>query len=134
MFQLLVLMLAWHQPLELVAEGMASYYTVESSGKVTASGEPLNNGSFTCAMNNVPMGTYCLVVAENGSSILCRVNDRGPHVKGRVIDLTEAAMRQLHADAGTLKVKVYRVNAPDLSALMAKAHPPAPRRVRTKSS
>lgn len=119
MFQLLVLMLAWHQPLELAAEGIASYYTVESSGKITASGEPLRDDAFTCAMKNMPLGSYCLVVAENGNSVICRVNDRGPHIKGRVIDLTEAAMRQLHATSGTLRVKVYRLATSDATTLLA---------------
>ena len=133
MFQLLVLMLAWHQPLELAAEGIASYYTVESSGKITASGEPLRNDAFTCAMKGLPLGSYCLVVAENGNSVVCRVNDRGPHVKGRVIDLTEAAMRRLHATSGTLRVKVYRIKTPDTTTLMAQRTPDVPERSPTRS-
>lgn len=119
MVQLLLLVLLLHQPLELVAEGVASYYTVESSGPTTASGEPMRNDAFTCALPDGEFGSYCLVVAENGKAVLCRVNDRGPYVKGRVIDLSEAAMRQLDKKAGTLRVRVYQVRGLDISELLS---------------
>jgi len=103
-------MLLPQQALQPVAHGVASYYTVSSCGETTASGEPLDDSLFTCAMPKGEFGTYCLVVADNGRSVVCKLNDRGPFVKNRVIDLSEAAMRQLHATAGTLRVKVYRLD------------------------
>lgn len=109
MLQLVALMLLPQQALQPIAHGVASYYTVTSSSEVTASGDVLDDTLFTCAMPKGEFGSYCLVVAENGRSVVCKLNDRGPFIKNRVIDLSEAAMRQLHATAGTLRVKVYRL-------------------------
>ena len=109
MIELLVLMLALQQPLQHVAQGHASYYTVASSGSRTASGDQLNDDTYTCAMRKGEFGSYYLVVADNGNSVICRCNDRGPYVKGRVMDLSEAAMRRLHATAGTIKVTIYKI-------------------------
>ena len=83
---------------------------------MTASGERLRDEAFTCAMLDGVFGDYYLVVAENGKSVVCRLNDRGPYVKGRVIDLTKAAMRELHSKAGLVRVKVYHLGAdpPDI--------------------
>ena len=106
MFEIVALVLLSQQPLLPVAEGMASYYTT-SCGTVTASGERLQDNSMTCAMRTGEFGDYVLVVAENGNSVVCRINDRGPYVKNRIIDLSRSAMRQLDARAGLLKVKVY---------------------------
>ena len=64
---------------------------------------------YTCAMRDGEFGEYYLIIAENGRTVVCRLNDRGPYVKGRVIDLSEAAMRKLHAEAGMVHVKVYKV-------------------------
>lgn len=98
-----------------VAEGVASYYTVSSSSRVTASGDVLRDGLYTCAMRKGEFGGYFLVTAENGRAAVCRLNDRGPYVKGRVIDLSEAAMCQLAAtEEGLLDVKVYRIGLGDV--------------------
>jgi rare lipoprotein A len=67
------------------------------------------NDEYTCAMLDGEFGEYFLVVAENGNSVVCRLNDRGPYVKGRVIDLSRAAIRKLHPRKGLLHVKVYRL-------------------------
>lgn len=107
MFELVVLALISSQPLVPVVEGTASYYTIAETSTITASGETFRNDAYTCAMNQGEFGKYFLVVAENGSSVVVRLNDRGPFVKGRVIDLSRAAMRKLHPTAGTVKVKVY---------------------------
>jgi rare lipoprotein A len=90
--------------------GVASYYT-ESCGTVTASGERFDEDLMTCAMRNVPFDTHVLVVAENGNRVVCRVNDRGPFKRGRIIDLSKAAMRKLDPEAGLLKVKIYGVRS-----------------------
>lgn len=109
MLEIIAFVLLSHQPMPPVAEGVASYYTVRSAGRMTASGEKMCDDSYTCAMLEGEFGEYVLVVAENGRSVVCRINDRGPFHKGRVIDLSKAAMRELHATAGLLQVKVYRL-------------------------
>lgn len=111
MFQVIALVLLSQQPLHPVVEGFASYYTTTSSGTITASGESLRDDRFTCAMPDGVFGDYYLIVAENGKSVVCRLNDRGPYVKGRVIDLSKAAMRQLDHRKGLLRVKVYRLGS-----------------------
>ena len=88
-------------------EGLASYYNVASSSALTASGEPMVDEAFTCAMPDGEFGAYYRVSAENGRTVVCRLNDRGPYVEGRVIDLSEAAMRELGGiDSGLLRVRV----------------------------
>ncbi|MBI5094080.1 MAG: hypothetical protein HZB26_16760 [Candidatus Hydrogenedentes bacterium] len=107
MFQVLALMLLSQQPIQPVAEGLASYYTVSSSGSMTASGERLKDHEYTCALRNGKFGDYYLVVADNGKSVVCRLNDRGPYIRNRVVDLSQAAMRKLDSRAGMVKVRVY---------------------------
>jgi rare lipoprotein A len=109
MFEIIALILLTHQPLQPLVEGQASYYTVASSSRVTASGERMKDDQFTCAMLEGEFGDYFLVVGENGKSVVCKLNDRGPYVKGRVIDLSEVAMRQLAGRAGLIEVKVFRL-------------------------
>ena len=110
MLQILALVMLSQTPLQPVAHGVASYYTVTSSSGVTSSGEVLDDATYTCAMPHGKFGSYYLVVAENGSSVLCRLNDRGPYTSGRVIDLSEAAMRRLDAGAELMRVKVYKID------------------------
>ncbi|MFA7691641.1 MAG: hypothetical protein GX117_13215 [Candidatus Hydrogenedentes bacterium] len=111
MLEIIAFVLFSHQPMTPMLEGTASYYTVQSAGAMTASGERLQNGEMTCAMLQGEFGEYFLVVAENGRSVVCRLNDRGPFTKNRVIDLSQAAMRELHPTAGLLQVKIYRLGA-----------------------
>lgn len=109
---ILALNLLSNQPVDydhLYKQGEASYYTVASSSKITASGEKLNDEALTCAMRTGKFGTYYKVVADNGKSVVVRLNDRGPYKKGRIIDLTRAAMERL-TDGGLVKVKVYASN------------------------
>ena len=116
LLEIMAFVLLSHQPLQPVTEGMASYYTSSSSSVKTASGERLRDEEFTCAMRDGVFGDYYLVVAENGKSVICRLNDRGPYVRGRVIDLTKSAMRELHPRAGLVRVKVFHLGAdpPDI--------------------
>ena len=112
MFQVIALMLLSQQPFQPVAEGYASFYTVNSNrGCVTASGENFRDGMKTCAMRGGVFGDFYLVVAENGNSVVCKLTDRGPFVKGRVIDLSRAAMKELDDDAGLLRVRVYHLGS-----------------------
>jgi len=74
--------------------GIASVYG--GLGGKTASGEGLSPGSLTAAHRSLPFGSYARVSNKhNGRSIVVRINDRGPYVRGRVIDLTVAAARVL---------------------------------------
>jgi peptidoglycan lytic transglycosylase len=75
--------------------GIASVY----SDQHTASGEHMNSGAMTAAHRTLPFGTKVTVVNHrNGRSAVVRINDRGPFVRGRVIDLSPAAARALGVD------------------------------------
>ena len=76
--------------------GKASYYASKFHGRRTASGEVFNNGAMVCAHRTLPFGTKVKVTNKrNGKSVVVRVVDRGPYSHGRVIDLSQAAARQL---------------------------------------
>jgi len=76
-------------------QGMASVYSTES-GHRTASGGSLNPQGLTAAHRTLPFGTKVRVTnTSNGRSVVVTVNDRGPFVRGRVIDVTPAAARAL---------------------------------------
>ncbi len=108
MFEIVAMLLLSQQPLEPLAQGTASYYTVSSSSSLTASGERMRDNAYTCAMLEGEFGEHFLVVAENGRSVVVKLNDRGPYVNGRIIDLSEAAMRKLGAiDQGVIEVTIY---------------------------
>jgi rare lipoprotein A len=75
--------------------GVASVYSHES-GSGTASGEKLNREAFTAAHRTLPFGSKVKVTNKsNGRSVVVTINDRGPFVRGRVIDVTPAAARVL---------------------------------------
>jgi rare lipoprotein A len=85
--------------------GMASYY---KHGRMTASGEKFNPQALTAAHRTLPFGTKVRVVnVRSGKSVIVRINDRGPFVRGRIIDLAFAAARAvgLHR-AGVAKVRI----------------------------
>jgi peptidoglycan lytic transglycosylase len=80
----------WHQT------GRASWYGRAFQGQATASGEPFNMNSMTCAHRSLPLGASVLVTnLSNHRSVLVRVNDRGPVPESRVVDLSYAAARIL---------------------------------------
>jgi rare lipoprotein A len=75
--------------------GIASVYSTES-GHSTASGQRLNPGALTAAHRSLPFGTKVRVTNKrNGRSVVVTINDRGPFVRGRVIDLTPAGARAI---------------------------------------
>jgi len=89
--------------------GMASYYGNES-GSRTASGQRFNQSAMTCAHRSLPFGTK-LRVTHGGQSVVVTVNDRGPFVRGRVLDLSTGAARAI----GLTGAGVGRVTAEVIS-------------------
>jgi len=87
---------------------IASWYGFNFHGRLTASGEVYNMYDFTAAHKTLPLGVYVLVTnLENGKKVVVKINDRGPFVKNRCIDLSYAAARALGMiKKGTAKVKI----------------------------
>lgn len=76
--------------------GLASFYAKALHGRRTASGERLDRKAMTAAHRSYPFGTRVRVLnLANGKSVVVRINDRGPYVASRVIDLTEAAAKAI---------------------------------------
>jgi rare lipoprotein A len=88
--------------------GVASWYGGEFHGRSTSSGEVYDMYQLTCAHNTLPLGTIVMVTnLENGRSLELKVNDRGPFVKERIIDVSYAAAQMLGMwEKGTTPVKV----------------------------
>ena len=88
--------------------GKASYYARHFTGKKTASGERMNPNQLTAASKTLPLGTRVKVTnLENGRIVHVTINDRGPYVRGRVIDLTPRAAEALAISRkGVAKVEV----------------------------
>ena len=89
-------------------EGKASFYADKFEGRTTASGERYSHSKKTCAHLTLPFGTLVRVTnVENDLSIVVRVNDRGPFVANRIIDLSRSAAKTLQfIDAGLAEVKI----------------------------
>lgn len=84
-------------------EGIASWYGRPYDGRPTASGEIYNMYAMTAAHRTLPFGTRVRVVdLENNRSVVVRINDRGPFVEGRIIDLSYAAAQALHMPSTAL--------------------------------
>ena len=87
---------------------VASHYGSES-GSRTANGEPFNGSSMTAAHRTLPFGTK-LRVSYRGKSVVVRINDRGPYIRGRQLDLSTAAARRIGMiSAGVAKVCTERL-------------------------
>lgn len=91
--------------------GKASWYGAEFNGRLTANGEIYNMDNLTAAHPSMPLPSYARVTnLENGASIVVRVNDRGPHVNNRIIDLSKQAATMLdYKDNGLADVKIEYV-------------------------
>jgi rare lipoprotein A len=84
--------------------GTASWYGEDFDGKATASGEPYDMLDFTAAHLTLPLGSYVRVTnLHNGRSVVVKINDRGPIVPGRIIDLSYNAARALAFDSRGLQ-------------------------------
>jgi peptidoglycan lytic transglycosylase len=90
---------------------LASYYGKELAGRRTASGERFNPGAMTAAHRTLPLGTRVRVTnIHNGRSVIVRINDRGPFVKGRSIDLSSGAARAIGmGTAANVRMEVIRL-------------------------
>ena len=88
--------------------GGASWYALHSR---TASGEMMNPSAMTAAHKTLPLGSKVRVThAKTGKSVIVRINDRGPFIKGRIIDLSKGAAKKLgFIGAGHAKVCISRV-------------------------
>jgi rare lipoprotein A len=99
--------------------GVASFYTED---EWTASGEKFNTHAMTAAHPSLPFGTQLRVTnVTNGRSVVVRINDRGPYVRGRVVDLSEQAAESLGmVERGVVKVKLDVVQKSSGSTTSAK--------------
>lgn len=93
----------------------ASWYGPRFHGKVTANGEIYNQTALTAAHKSLPFGTLLQITnLKNGKSIIVRINDRGPYVEGRDLDLSKGTAKSLgilHKGVVKLKVEELIVNA-----------------------
>jgi rare lipoprotein A len=91
-----------------VQQGQASWYGPGFSGRKTASGERFNQHALTAAHKRLPLGTKATVInLRNGKAVQVEINDRGPYVRGRIIDLSAAAAERLGMkNAGTTPVRL----------------------------
>jgi rare lipoprotein A len=104
--------------------GQASWYGPGFHGRRTASGERFNRNAMTLASRHLPFGTRVRITnLKNGKTVIGRVNDRGPFVHGRIVDLSQGMARKLGI-GGVGKVKVEVV--PKETAPAAAAKPAAP--------
>jgi len=106
--------------------GKASYYARHFNGKKTASGERMNPNQLTAASKTIPLGTRVQVTnLENGKIVHVTINDRGPYVRGRVIDLTPRAAEALDmSHQGIARVEI-RPEPADPVIQEASALPPS---------
>jgi rare lipoprotein A len=102
-----------------VQTGQASWYGKAFAGKATASGEIFNHELLTAAHRSLPLGTKVRVTnVANGKSVEVKVNDRGPYVGGRIIDLSRAAARALGMiEDGLTEVRLETISLPGESQI-----------------
>jgi len=88
--------------------GVASWYGKEFHGKLAANGEVFDMTAYTAAHRKLPLGSVVRVInLTNGKSVQVRINDRGPYVSGRMLDLSHAAARELGmVEVGTTAVQI----------------------------
>ena len=109
----------WYYPkrdLTYDETGIASWYGEEFAGRLTANGEIFEPGIVSAAHQTLPMPSIVRVTnLENGRSLVVRINDRGPFVRGRIIDLSREAARLLEfSQQGTAKVRVLLLAEPTI--------------------
>jgi rare lipoprotein A len=94
--------------------GLASWYGDAHHGRRTASGDTYDQEALTAAHRSLPFGTIVRVTnAKNGRTVEVRINDRGPMIKGRIVDLSRAAARRLGAlSDGVVPVRLLVISPP----------------------
>jgi rare lipoprotein A len=102
-----------YRPSENIQTGIASWYGPKFHGKITSNKEVYDMHDLTAAHKSLPFGTYVVVTnLNNGKSVTVRINDRGPFVKGRIIDLSYAAAKTVDMiGTGTAPVKLEILTA-----------------------
>jgi rare lipoprotein A len=97
-----------------VQQGIASWYGDDFHGKKTSNGEIFNMHAISAAHKTLPLGIYARVTnLNNGKKLILRINDRGPYVKDRVLDLSRAAARELgYYETGTAPVLIQALGYP----------------------
>jgi rare lipoprotein A len=111
-------------PAAIVQRGKASYYADHFDGRTTADGSQFDQDALTAASKVIPLGARAHVTnLSNGKTVTVEVNDRGPHVRGRVVDLSRSAAQAIGIDDGIATVEVEaRVDdqaTPDLKEKVA---------------
>ena len=115
--------------------GYASWYGEELMGRSTANGEIFDPAGVSAAHKTLPLPSYVEVTAlDTGRTILVRINDRGPMVSDRLIDLSRGAAEQLGLTDGVSAVRVRRTNPPVAERAQLRAGQPVPERIATPDS
>ncbi len=115
--------------------GYASWYGDELAGRPTANGETFDPAGISAAHKTLPLPSYVEVTAlDTGRTILVRVNDRGPMVGDRLIDLSRGAAEQLGLTGGVSAVRVRRTNPPAAERAQLRAGRAVPERIATPDS
>jgi rare lipoprotein A len=94
--------------------GVASWYGIDEHNNHAANGERFSKYAYTAAHKSLPMGTVVRVTnMENGRDVIVKINDRGPFVRGRIIDLSYTAAQSIGmVEKGTVQVKVEVISTP----------------------
>lgn len=104
------------EPGSIIERGIASWYTSDKSESLTANGEIFDPNKLSAAHKSLKFGTIVRVTnLDNGRSVDVRINDRGPYVEGRIIDLTPASARQLNMlTSGIANVSLMLIFEPEV--------------------
>mgnify|MGYP001283079264 CR=1 FL=1 len=91
-----------------IMSGISSFYAEDFHGKLTANGEVYDMYGLTAAHKTLPLNTICRVTnIKNNKSLILRINDRGPYIKGRILDCSYGAAKKLgFVNEGTIEVKI----------------------------
>jgi rare lipoprotein A len=112
-----------------VETGIASWYGGRWIGRLTANGETYQQGDMTAAHKRLPFHTHVRVVdLKTGNSVVVRINNRGPFIKGRIIDLSVAAAQKLGTyDRGIAKVRIEALREVPVLSKPNRKLPPRPK-------
>ena len=100
--------------IQMKQHGVASWYGPDFYGNQTANQEHFDPSKLTAAHKTLPFGAYVRVKRiDNGQSVIVRINDRGPFIRGRIIDLTETAAKEIDMlEIGITPVVLYVIDIP----------------------